>query len=126
MARNPRQGDRRLAVGIEGRPIQRDHDLRGPGQHVRDPVRKQRPHDEAGIAQEPDHRFDGVLGVQPARLDQAGADRMNRERDGVDDADHGIRHRLDPLGGETLAGHPVNQTAGRFRADHVSVHARLR
>ena len=126
VGRDQVQGDRGVPVGVEVGPIQRDDDLLGRREDIRDPVREQRPDVERRIAQEPVHLLDRVLGVQPARLGQARANRVNGQRDGVDHADHGVRHRLDPLGVQTLAGHPVDQAASAFDGDHVSVHARLR
>ena len=46
---------------------------------------------------------------------------MNGHGDGVDHADHGVRHRLDQLGVQTLVGHPVDQAVSVFDSDHVSV-----
>lgn len=115
-----------VPVGLEVGPIQGDDDLLSGGEDIRDPMREQFPDIEPGTALEPVNLLDGVPGVQPARLGQARAHRVNGQRDGVDHADHGVRHRLDPLGVQTLAGHPGDRAAGAFDGDRVSVHVRLR
>ena len=85
-----------MAIGIEIGPIQRHDDLASGAKDIRHPVRKQLPDVEPGMAQESVHLLDGVLGVQPARLGQARANRVNGQRDGVDDADRGVRDRTGP------------------------------
>lgn len=94
MRGDQRQHDRRVAIGVEVRPIQRD-DNRGLRRgDVRHPVGEQRPDVEGGIAQEPVNLFDRMLGLQPARRRQANPDRMNGERDSMHHAHDGVRDRV--------------------------------
>jgi hypothetical protein len=106
MAGDEVQGERRLIVGVEIRPVHGDDDLLARADDFPDPVREHLPDDDAAIAQQPIDLFDGVLVEETASLRQRMADDRDRQRAARHDAERAIGQGFDTLGVQVASEDP--------------------
>ena len=97
MAREQREHDGRVSVGVELRPVHRYHDALASAHQIGYPLGEQRPHLNALVRQQPVDLFDRMLGEQTTCVSQALADQMHRQRSATDDAQRGVRQRVHPF-----------------------------
>jgi hypothetical protein len=85
-----REHDGGLAVGVEIGPIHGHIDAAPGSYHVGDPVAQCGVDIDPLVGQQPVHLLDRMLGHQAARQGEALADRIDRQRSGLDDAEGGV------------------------------------
>jgi hypothetical protein len=108
------QHQRRLAVGIEGRPVERKQRLAPRAEHEGDPLRKERPRLDGFVAQQPIDLLDGVLGVEVELPRQRHSDRMHAQRCRSQLPNGRVGQRQHPLGVQV----PLEQLA-KLLAHHL-------
>jgi hypothetical protein len=102
------RGQRRVIVSVELGPVQRDHELLAVGDHERHPVREQRPHVDAVVAEHPIGLLDAVLLGATDGVRVGPPDRVDRQRGGVQDAHDPVRDRRHAHGVQVVAEHLVD------------------
>lgn len=103
------QHQRRLPVMVEVRPVHRHQDVALRADLPRHPAGKAVPHVDAGVAQQPVHLLDRMLGDQAAGLRQSLADHCHRQRCARHHPERGTCQRIDPFGMQVRPVEPANE-----------------
>jgi len=116
------QGQCRLIVGVEIRPVHGDDNGFALADDLRDPGGEHVPHNDAPVAQQAIDLLDGVLAQQAARLGQGLADDRHREGRARHDAQRAISKGHHALGVKPLGEDAIEIFLNKLNALDRMVH----